>query len=260
MWIEPYPFLNFGDCGVRLAEADQRHAKLVKRSRVIGRKRDRRIQFDSRFGQSVLQPPKEAKRLPRTCAVCIALDCFEKQLFGSHFISLNRGAPSTGDVAAQGIGKSDLGGDRTRVDLEHTLENSLSLPESRRGNGPIEYGPPADQQIVPVGLECPFLLDTQARRLQDFMIDGARKAASELVLSFCDGCSSGVVPICPQVRATFGIGQLYVYPKQITGPPEASFDDIAHTELASDLLCVNRLVLVGESGTASDYEHSRKPR
>jgi hypothetical protein len=85
MWAEPYAFLYFGDCGVRLAEADQRHAELAKCGRVVGYERNRGLKFDPRFVQAVLQPAKEAERLTRAGAVCIAFDCFEQQLFGSRF-------------------------------------------------------------------------------------------------------------------------------------------------------------------------------
>ena len=63
MWAEPYAFLDFGDSGVRLAEADYRHTELTRGRRVIGYERNRSLQFNARLVQSVLQPPKQAKRV-----------------------------------------------------------------------------------------------------------------------------------------------------------------------------------------------------
>src|ERR1700737_1244328 len=110
MWAEPYASLYFGDSGVRLAEADQRHAELAKCRRVIGHERNRGLEFDARFVQAVLQPPKEAERLAGTETVCIACDCFEQQLFSLRFIFVNRGAPAMSYITAQSMGKPDLGG------------------------------------------------------------------------------------------------------------------------------------------------------
>src|SRR6516225_706561 len=76
MWAEPYAFLDFGDSGVRLAEADYRHTELTRGRRVIGYERNRGLQFNARLVQPVLQPPKQAKRVARTKAGSIAFDCF----------------------------------------------------------------------------------------------------------------------------------------------------------------------------------------
>src|SRR6516165_5871744 len=100
MWAEPYAFLDFGDSDVRLAEADYRHTELTRGRRVIGYERNRSLQFNARLVQSVLQPPKQAKRVARTKAGSIAFDCFEKQPLSSQFIFTRRGAPSTAYVGA----------------------------------------------------------------------------------------------------------------------------------------------------------------
>jgi len=41
---------------------------------------------------------------------------------------------------------------------------------------------------------------------------------------------------------------------------DAPFEDIAHAQLSADLLCVHRLVPIGECGVARDDEHVRNPR
>jgi len=173
---------------------------------------------------------------------------------------LNRGAPAIGYIAAQGIAKSDFRGDRIRFDLQHARENPQRLLQSGRGNGPNERGPSVDQQIVRVGIECFLPLDTQALGLHELEINGARQPAGDLALRPYQAGGIGVEPICPQVRSAFGIAQLYIYPKQITGPPDTTFDDIADAELTTDLLHVDRLALESKSRVAGDYKAPGNPQ
>jgi hypothetical protein len=64
---------------------------------------------------------------------------------------LRRGAPSTAYTTAQRVTKPDPRSDRIRLDFQHPLENTPSLLQGRRRNGPNEYGPSADQQILRIG-------------------------------------------------------------------------------------------------------------
>jgi hypothetical protein len=62
------------------------------------------------------------------------------------------------------------------------------------------------------------------------------------------------------MRVGRGIDQLSVDAELIARPPDAPFEDIAHAELAADLLRVDGLVPVGERGIARDHEHILEPR
>src|ERR1700751_73601 len=177
MRVQTYSLLNLRNGGVWVTEADQRHPELAIRRRVIGYERNHSLEFDARLVRTVLQPPEEAERLARAKAGCIAFDCLEQQLFGARFVLLNCGAPTTGYIGAQGVSKSHLRVDRTRVDLQHLFKYPPSLLQGRRRNGSHEHGPSADHQIARVGIDCPFPLDTPAFRLHELEIDDARKPA-----------------------------------------------------------------------------------
>src|SRR5271165_951369 len=56
------------------------------------------------------------------------------------------------------------------------------------------------------------------------------------------------------MRAGFGIDQLDVDPDLIAGSLDAPFENIANAQFAADLLGVDRLALVGESGVAGDHD------
>src|SRR6516162_6063003 len=54
-----------------------------------------------------------------------------------------------------------------------------------------------------------------------------------------------VEPLRPQMRVSFSVDQLSGRADLVSPPTDAPFEHIAHTELAADLLCVDRLVPVG---------------
>ncbi len=67
-------------------------------------------------------------------------------------------------------------------------------------------------------------------------------------------------PLCPKMRVGFGVDQLGSDANPASRPLDVSAQHITHTKLAADLLRVDRLVPVGESGVARDHEHVRDPR
>jgi AraC-like DNA-binding protein len=69
-----------------------------------------------------------------------------------------------------------------------------------------------------------------------------------------------IEPLGPEMRVGLGIDQLGVDAKLVAGPADAAFQDVAHTQLAADLLCIDSLVPIGERGIARDHEHVREPR
>ena len=62
------------------------------------------------------------------------------------------------------------------------------------------------------------------------------------------------------MRIGFGINQLGSDADPGSRPLDLPFEHIAHAKLAADLLRVDRLVSVSESGIARDHEHVRDPR
>jgi len=62
------------------------------------------------------------------------------------------------------------------------------------------------------------------------------------------------------MRISLGVDQLSVDADAASRPLDAPFQHIAHTQLAADLLCVDRLVPIGERGVARNHQHARNPR
>ena len=111
----------------------------------------------------------------------------------------------------------------------------------------LNQRPPIDEQILRVDVEQTFPGDTEASGLQKLEVEGQSQAAKKLVLSLGEVGGIGVEPIRPQMRAAFGIVQLYIDPHPITNRPHTAFDDISDAELATDRLYVGRLALEGDA-------------
>jgi|SRR6516162_855923 len=62
------------------------------------------------------------------------------------------------------------------------------------------------------------------------------------------------------MRVCLGIDQLSVDPNLIGRPPDAAFEHVAHTKLATDLLRVDRLVPIGERSVARNHQRLLDPR
>ena len=62
------------------------------------------------------------------------------------------------------------------------------------------------------------------------------------------------------MRIGFGVDQLGSDADPVSRPLDASFQHIAHAQLAADLFGVDALALVGECGIARDHEHVGDPR
>ncbi len=61
------------------------------------------------------------------------------------------------------------------------------------------------------------------------------------------------------MRVGLGIDQLGIDADLIARPLDATFQHIADAQLATDLLCVGRLVPIGERGITRDHQHVRDP-
>ena len=62
------------------------------------------------------------------------------------------------------------------------------------------------------------------------------------------------------MRVGFRVDQLGVDADPIARPPDAPFENIAHTKLAADLLGIDSFGLIGERGIARDNEHALDAR
>src|ERR1700730_6848291 len=62
------------------------------------------------------------------------------------------------------------------------------------------------------------------------------------------------------MRPGFGIDQLRIHANLVTSSAYAAFEDVVNTELAADLLHVDRLALVSKSGGAGDHKAPGNPR
>ena len=78
--------------------------------------------------------------------------------------------------------------------------------------------------------------------------------AGDLVLHSEQIGGVAVEPLRPEMGVGCRIDQLSADPDLAAGPPDAAFEYIAHAELAADLLCVDRLALVGERGVALNHQ------
>src|SRR5262249_34467322 len=79
-------------------------------------------------------------------------------------------------------------------------------------------------------------------------------APDDLVLHVKQVCDRFVEALGPNVIASFSVDQLRVDANTIAAALHAAFEDVAHVELASDLLHVRGLALVGECRVACDDE------
>ena len=96
--------------------------------------------------------------------------------------------------------------------------------------------------------------------LRSSSIQGPCEAAGDLALRFREVRTIGVEPVGPEMRAAFGIDQLRVHPNLITSSPYAAFEDVVNTELAADLLHVDRLAIAAIAGYRPAARVSEKRR
>src|SRR5690349_3754221 len=97
-------------------------------------------------------------------------------------------------------------------------------------------------------------------RRNQFDAERVREPACDLVLQREEVPRVAIEALRPQMRIALSIDQLSVYADPVTGPPDATFHYIAHTQLTANLPRVNPLSLVGESGVARNHQHAWEPR
>jgi hypothetical protein len=97
-------------------------------------------------------------------------------------------------------------------------------------------------------------------RRDQLLLERDRDPGCDLVLQSEQIARVAVEALGPQMRAGRGIDQLGIDADLIARPLDATLQHIADAQLAADLLCVGRLVPIGERGAARDHEHIRDPR
>ena len=146
--------------------------------------------------------------------------------------------------------------DRTRIDLQGPLESPLRFSHRGRGSRPVPPRPAEHHEIPRVGIDRIFLLDAAADILEELEVECPSESAGDLPLRFGEVPVLGLKPCSPNVRAAVGGDQLRIDVNLLAGPPHAAFEDIADTEVAPDLLHVDRFALVGERRAAGYYNAS----
>src|SRR6516164_7744589 len=240
--------------GLRLPEPHQHKTELHLRSIVIAVECQGRLQLGACFGQSAFHSPEHTQSIMRQWAVRIAHESFGEQLFGARFVALHRGAPPIDESVDQGHRQANLCIDGSWVERRRLLESLLSLPIIRARGRPIKLRPTAHDEIASIRIDFSFLLDTAADIPHQFKVKGPRKTAGDLALGFSQVPPVRLEPVCPNMRAAFGIDELHVDLDLVAGPACAAFDDITDTEFAADLLYVGGFALIGEGSIAGDHK------
>ena len=87
-----------------------------------------------------------------------------------------------------------------------------------------------------------------------------RETASNFFLPFYEISPIAFKPIGPKLRAAFRIDQLNIDLNMVAGALHAAIENVAHPELASDLLRTDGFALVSERSHGRDHEAPRNPR
>jgi hypothetical protein len=86
-----------------------------------------------------------------------------------------------------------------------------------------------------------------------------RDSTRDLVLQGEQIAHVAVEPLRPQMGVGLGIDQLRVDAHLVPRPLDDPLQNIAHAQLAADLLRVDRLASIGEGGITRDHETVRDP-
>ena len=79
-------------------------------------------------------------------------------------------------------------------------------------------------------------------------------ADSHTVLKFEDVFERTIEPVGPEMRSAGSFDQLRRNANPLPRFAHRSFEHVSHVEVLSDLLCVDRTALVGESRISGDYK------
>jgi hypothetical protein len=77
-------------------------------------------------------------------------------------------------------------------------------------------------------------------RRGQFEIEPDRDPGCNFVSQREEVCCVAIEPLRPQMRIALGVNQLGVDSDLVAGPLDATYEQVADTDLAADLLCVDR--------------------
>src|SRR5260370_16741277 len=97
--------------------------------------------------------------------------------------------------------------------------------------------------------------DPIALGFEQFRLDSADDGIRDLVLQLEQVGEVTVEPLCPQMRVRFGINQLGVDAHPSAGPANASFQNVAYAQLATDLPRFPRPVPLSECFIPRNHQH-----
>ena len=140
-----------------------------------------------------------------------------------------------------------------RVDIvgiggERAIEKAARLRDIVRGPTLVEPSQALKIEVHRVGVRGLF----RASRLggDELGVERARQARDDFVLHVEEIGERLVEPLGPEMIAGFGVDELDVDAHAVSAALDAALEHIADVQLAPDLLQIERLALVGESGVA----------
>jgi hypothetical protein len=120
--------------------------------------------------------------------------------------------------------------------------------------------PSAHRKIDRVGVGRPFPRRAQALGLKELHAERVGDAGDGLDLQGAELPALALEPVRPDMRAGLGRNELRVDRDRLADAPHAPFERVAHVEVAAELLCVDRLALIGERGLVRDHEAAGQMR
>ena len=169
------------------------------------------------------------------------------------------GRPAADLALGEAARRHAPGRGEVRIELDRPPEQAQRL-DVRLALPFVNLGHSAEEVVVGVearGRLAPGPLDLGPLELRG---DGADHAGGQLVLELEDVLDPPLEAVRPEMRARGGVDQVRRYPHPVRRLAHAAFQDVAHAELAPDLLHVHGAALVGEARVAGDHEQPAHPR
>ena len=125
-----------------------------------------------------------------------------------------------------------------------------ALGQQVRAKAAIEHGQALKVEVY--GIRIGRFLGAARLGTDELGLKLVREPGDDLILHVKKVCDRFVETLGPNVIASFSVDQLRVDANTIAAALHTAFEDVAHVELASDLLHVRGLAFVGERRVACD--------
>ena len=161
--------------------------------------------------------------------------------------------PTLRDVVDVALGSQGIGRAIIRVEPDRLLKE----PQRRRHAipaGEIELRQSPQKAVI--GVEALRALSLRSLHFSypEAWLDGPNDVLGDPVLELEYVLHSPLIPVGPDVAACFGLDKLTCDPETLTSLSHTPLQDVAHAEVAPDLLCISGPPFEGEAGTPSDDE------